>query len=431
MKRTAIFLILLCLGLNHAFSQSKWDDTREIVLDTYEQPIPFKMGEEKCVAYELHITNFGLDPLFIKSIKVFADDSEVPFKTYSGEYLKKCLSHIKVPTSTPNDTIIHMGQRAILHAMLSFADNKVPKKLSHQVEYNFINTDKNKKTIKTRGGAININREDKALVIGAPLGEGIWKNGNAVEDGFTGHRNGAIRPINGIPYQKQRYAIDFIRYNVKGEAFQGKMTDNRSWFSYDSDVLAVANGRVEEIQDNVPECQPLYPEKERLAKITSLSGNYIVLDLGNSMYAFYGHLKPGSLLVKKGDQVKKGQLIAKVGNSGNSTAPHLHFAINRNTPIRGEAIPYVFESYEYLGDAPVGVPLGSITKSIEDNIMSGFTERLDKKGSNDLTREMIRKTMRNSIQHVSISNSTVDFSKKGEMKTAIMPKANSMIRFIF
>jgi hypothetical protein len=297
LKRIFVLLILLISGLNCTFSQNKWDDTREIVLDTYEQPIPFKMVEKICVAYELHITNFGLDSLFIKSIKVFTDDPEVPFKTYSGEHLNKSISRIKVPTSTRNDTVIHIGQRAILHAMLSFATNRVPKKLSHQVEYSFVNN--KQKTTNTKGGTIYINRKDKALVISSPVGEGIWRNGNAVEDGYRGHRNGAIRPVDGIPYQKQRYAIDFIRYNEKGEAYQGKMTDNRSWFGYDSDVLAIADARVAEVLDNVLECQALIPDEERLAKIINLSGNYIILSLGNSMFASYGHLKPGSILVKK------------------------------------------------------------------------------------------------------------------------------------
>jgi hypothetical protein len=50
MKRTFVLLILLISGLNCTFSQNKWDDTREIVLDTYEQPIPFKMEEKICVS---------------------------------------------------------------------------------------------------------------------------------------------------------------------------------------------------------------------------------------------------------------------------------------------------------------------------------------------------------------------------------------------
>ena len=150
MKKIIIFFMIVGFAINQVHAQKLWDYTREVVLDTYEQPIPFRMDGEMCIAYELHITNFGLDSLYIKSVKVFTDDSEVPFKTYSGEHINKSISRIKVPTSTRNDTVIHIGQRAILHAMLSFATNGVPKKLSHQVEYSFVNN--NQKTIMTKGG---------------------------------------------------------------------------------------------------------------------------------------------------------------------------------------------------------------------------------------------------------------------------------------
>jgi murein DD-endopeptidase MepM/ murein hydrolase activator NlpD len=76
----------------------------------------------------------------------------------------------------------------------------------------------------------------------------------------------------------------------------------------------------------------------------------VILDLGNGKYAFYAHLQPGSLRVKVGDRVKRGQLIGLVGNSGNSTEPHLHFHLSDSTsPLGAEGIPYVHESYELVG----------------------------------------------------------------------------------
>jgi murein DD-endopeptidase MepM/ murein hydrolase activator NlpD len=54
------------------------------------------------------------------------------------------------------------------------------------------------------------------------------------------------------------------------------------------------------------------------------SGNNIVIDIGGGRYLLVGHLSPGSIQVKVGDQVKLSQPIAKVGNSGNTTQPHLH-----------------------------------------------------------------------------------------------------------
>jgi len=58
----------------------------------------------------------------------------------------------------------------------------------------------------------------------------------------------------------------------------------------------------------------------------------------------------GSICVKKGDRVKKGQVIAHLGNTGNSDGPHLHFHIQDNE-YGGEGQPFLFEQFEYLGRA--------------------------------------------------------------------------------
>lgn len=56
-----------------------------------------------------------------------------------------------------------------------------------------------------------------------------------------------------------------------------------------------------------------------------ITGNTVVLDLGDDTYALYAHLQQGSLSVRKGDRVLAGQQIGLCGNSGNSSEPHVHF----------------------------------------------------------------------------------------------------------
>ena len=57
------------------------------------------------------------------------------------------------------------------------------------------------------------------------------------------------------------------------------------------------------------------------------SGNYVHIKHPNEEYSFYAHFIPHSVTIRKGDKVKQGQVIGKVGNSGNSTSPHLHFQL--------------------------------------------------------------------------------------------------------
>ena len=63
----------------------------------------------------------------------------------------------------------------------------------------------------------------------------------------------------------------------------------------------------------------------------------------------YAHLQPGSIRVKVGDKVKTGQVLGLVGNTGNSSEPHLHFQLmNANSPLGSEGLPYTL-SYQYEG----------------------------------------------------------------------------------
>lgn len=79
------------------------------------------------------------------------------------------------------------------------------------------------------------------------------------------------------------------------------------------------------------------------------AGNSIVEDLGDGHFALYAHLKADSLKVKRGDRVKRGDVIAQMGNTGNSTGPHLHLHI-MNSPriLESDGLPYVFDSFTIL-----------------------------------------------------------------------------------
>ena len=67
-------------------------------------------------------------------------------------------------------------------------------------------------------------------------------------------------------------------------------------------------------------------------------------------HAFYAHLQPGSIRVKVGDRVHRGQILGLVGNTGNSTEPHLHFHISdASSPLGSEGLPYLLPSFEVEG----------------------------------------------------------------------------------
>src|SRR5690606_5242583 len=84
-------------------------------------------------------------------------------------------------------------------------------------------------------------------------------------------------------------------------------------------------------------------------------GNYVILKVsqnGKNYYVLYAHLQPGSIRVKAGDKVKQGQVIGNLGNTGNSSAPHLHMHVTTgNDPLKSDGVPFVFEKMILQGKA--------------------------------------------------------------------------------
>jgi murein DD-endopeptidase MepM/ murein hydrolase activator NlpD len=92
------------------------------------------------------------------------------------------------------------------------------------------------------------------------------------------------------------------------------------------------------------------------------TGNVVVLELEPGRFATYAHLAPGSLQVKEGERVTRGQSLGNVGNSGNSLGPHLHFHVSdRPEPLAGEGLPFALDSFTLVGRVAAFPPLLSGT----------------------------------------------------------------------
>jgi murein DD-endopeptidase MepM/ murein hydrolase activator NlpD len=114
----------------------------------------------------------------------------------------------------------------------------------------------------------------------------------------------------------------------------------------------VADGRVADLKNGLPENTGSSERSSRTITIDNAVGNYLTVDLGGGRFALYAHLQPGSLRVKAGAKVSAGQVLALVGNSGNSDAPHLHFQLmDTNSPLGSEGVPYRLVSFTQLGVA--------------------------------------------------------------------------------
>ena len=119
-----------------------------------------------------------------------------------------------------------------------------------------------------------------------------------------------------------------------------KLTEDHG---YGAEVLAVADATVVGLADRFPE--PTTP-----ITLDSAAGNYVTLDLGAGRFAFYEHLRPGSIRVRLGEPVRSGQGIASLGASGSvSSGPHLHFHVgDANSPLGAEGFLRL-QAFQALG----------------------------------------------------------------------------------
>ena len=110
-------------------------------------------------------------------------------------------------------------------------------------------------------------------------------------------------------------------------------------------------------------------QAENFAKAEAgVIGDAVIVSHGNSEYSVYAHLKPGSIRVKVGDRVTTGEAIAKLGSSGNSTEPHLHFQLcDRPSGVSCAGIPPTFVGIDLpSSDGPRPIQSGDFVRRSHD-----------------------------------------------------------------
>ena len=148
-------------------------------------------------------------------------------------------------------------------------------------------------------------------------------------------------------YAIQRFAYDILRIHPDGRAASGDGSKPEQYFGFGQPVFAAAAGKVVSAVDQYDDNPINKPLKD-----SPKEGNNVVIDHGNGEFSMYAHLKRGTVKVKTGDEVKPGQQIAEVGNSGNSPVPHLHYHM-QDTPdwVKGEGLPTPFQKLTVNGKA--------------------------------------------------------------------------------
>lgn len=300
------------------------------------------IGGQTTAYYEIYLTNFSINTFNLKEINVVNIPDSTILLSIKNERLKTCYKAIGTVTKEASIKI-KPGSAGIVYIELSPGETQV-KEVAHRIVFEIEGKEYAGEMVVQSSAAECYSK--KALILDAPLKGGIW---TAIYDPSweNGHRR-VVYTLNGKARIPGRYAIDFIKVDSNGKYANGDENIVKNWFGYNMNVLAVADAIVSSLKDGFPESPTLSGNPEVTADLAT--GNYVSLKIGHHQFAFYEHLKPGSIKVKVGQKVKKGDVIASLGFSGQSTGPHLHFHVaDADSPLGAEGIPYTFRQFRFLG----------------------------------------------------------------------------------
>jgi peptidase M23-like protein len=302
------------------------------------------------VDYDLLLTNSFVGDVTLKRLTVRAGGRVLQrlgpkrFAAHTHPILKESQP---VSTISPSATVMVLVDVPLPNR------GRIPRRLSHRISYKLPKDFPPNAVIDSttvRGPRLTV-AQRKPLVISSPLrGSGWWAGGGCC-DPDQRHR-GLLLANNGSLVPTEMFDIDWLQI-ANGRLFSGdgkKLTD---YPGFGAKIHSVSRGRVVKVVNDRPEA-PLTGPNDELDGANNFAGNRVVVRMARHRFAFYAHFQPHSIRVHRGEQVRPGQVLGLLGNSGNSAAPHLHFGIhNGPSPATSASLPWVFDRYRYQGSGDV------------------------------------------------------------------------------
>ncbi|MYG21825.1 MAG: M23 family metallopeptidase, partial [Gemmatimonadetes bacterium] len=311
-------------------------------------PGPLVSGDTRYFVYELLITSFLPAPAQVSRVEVFAESADGPrLLEYSGEELG---ANMLPPFLQEDDPVVQRTieprSHGVVYVMLPLpASVATPRQFYHRVWFDLPAGDSTEADYVALETPVH---EGSVIEIGPPLRGGPWAVFNGPSND-SGHRRMPLQ-LFGRSAFAQRYAIDYMLVDAEGRASPVEGGDNDTYPGYGAEVIAVADGVISSVLDGVPENRPGETSRPADFNLSTAIGNHVILHIGDGRYALYAHLLPGSVSVQVGQQVRRGQVLGQVGNSGNSGGPHLHFHVtDENVPLGAEGLPFVHDAFDLLG----------------------------------------------------------------------------------
>lgn len=303
----------------------------------------FPSAGHEYVVYELYLTNFSGGVQNLRRIEVLDAEKTAakPVATFEGKQLGEILERgaVRLPSDRSDLHQMNIGTTVVAYMWVPFdSAAHVPPRLQHRVV-----TDDS-----SLEGAVVGTHRSELHVLAPPMHGAGWTLSDGPSNVPENHHRRGIFALNGQVTISRRFAADWM-LQKDGKDASGDPLDRTSYYSYGQTVYAVDDATVVIARDGQPDNVPRWRDEFHTAvpiTMDTLGGNRVALDLGGGQYAWYFHLQPGSVRVKVGDHVRRGQPMAKIGCSGDARAPHLHFEVTTSAAVLGgEGVPYVIDRY--------------------------------------------------------------------------------------
>lgn len=305
--------------------------------------IPYKTEKYLRIPYTIKMWEFEKEGLKLQQITAFDEITKAQLLKIEKEelpYIYK--SPLEANKYFTQDNINNYYFSIQLAIPLEFSK---PVKVTHR----FLFRDTvNNKDVTFEGAEFMPRLSETPIAISSPL---KGKNLAFINQSSLGYHFYVLFFMNNKVFGGERFAFDEMQFNDDFTLYyEGDPKKNSSYFNYKDTLYAVADGKIFAIKDGRPENNG-DAQDVIMNSMDELAGNYAIIEMAGGYYAMYGHCVPNSFLVKQGDYVKEGTPIALLGNSGNSTAPHLHFQITDGADfLASNGVPFVLKKYTKVAD---------------------------------------------------------------------------------
>ena len=329
--------------------------------------IPFNTDVYKRIPYTLRAWEWEKEGLKLQQIEILDYNTNATLQTIE----KESFPVIHKDPLTPNGLIeLDKLSHYYISIQLPVELNKTPpSKIFHK--FKFRDTVKNKE-LTVEGGIFMPRLTEAPLAISSPVKGDNWL---FINQSTNEYHFFTMFFTDRKLWRGERFAFDNIKLNDEmDDMLDGDPKVNESYFNYKDTLYAVANGTVLKVVDGRPENRG-DARDIKFANLDEYAGNYLVLDIGNSRYVYYAHCVPNKFMVTQGKTVKEGDPIALLGNSGNSTGPHLHFQITDGPHIFfSNGLPFVIKKYTKTGNSGTGPssPVAYTNAMMEEQTVISF-----------------------------------------------------------